>query len=141
MLSCTPYREEPVNMANTKRGKNLPSVYLDQHIDRHLAAVFRPLFRTVEVSQTASFSGRDEANYLPELYKDNGIFVTSDEAFVRHVLDDELTHAGIVFIPKQMAKDDKLLFAEIVSGFIQGTCFNSRFALRNRAAQIPVYRG
>jgi hypothetical protein len=119
-------------MAKTKRRKNLPSVYLDQHIDRDLAAVFRPLFRTVEVSQTASLCGRDEADYLPELYADNGIFVTSDEAFVRRVLDDELRHAGIVFIPTQMKKSEKLLFAEIVCGFLQGACSNSRFALRNQ---------
>ena len=118
-------------MSKAKRQRSLPSIYLDQHIDRTVADAFRPIFRTIEVSQSAHFRGRDEHDFLPELSRENAIFVTSDEEFIDDVLNDEIPHTGIVFIPSQMDLDEKVLFAVIVGGFIQGACSESKSQLHN----------
>jgi hypothetical protein len=76
-------------------------------------------------------------DFLPELHRENSIFVTSDREFVDKVLDDKPTHSGIVLIPEAMDSDEKVTFAEIAAGFIQGYCFESRYALRN----MIVYPG
>lgn len=94
--------------------------------------MFKPIFRTIAASKTNVLKGRDERDYLPELYRENALFVTSDERFVIHVRSGGLRHAGIIFIPEQMTHDEKVLFAKIAGGFVQGACSSSRFRLRNR---------
>ena len=95
-----------------------------------VAEAFRLTFRTIEVSQTNRLKGRDELDFLPELYRENAVFVTSEGVFVNRAIEDGLRHAGIVFVPKQMTVDEKVLFAEIVVGFILGGCSHSPFVFR-----------
>jgi len=117
----------------TKKYKRpLPAVYLDEHIPPTVATVFRPTFRTFEAARSPRLKGRDEMSYLGELYSDNGIFVTSDLEFVKRVLEAHTRHAGIVWIPKQLLPEEKVQFAQIVAGYVQGACSGSRTVFRNR---------
>lgn len=116
----------------TRRSRNRPAICVDQHIDRAVASAFRPIFQTIEAGQSPKLRGRDELDFLPELSRQNAVFVTSDKEFVDKVLDTGIPHAGIVFIPQAMTKEEKVLFAEIVGGYIQGMCIESRANLKGR---------
>lgn len=125
----------------TKRTKrNLPTIYLDEHIAPEVTEVFKSTFRIVEISKSKRFKGRDELEYLPDLYAENGMFVTSDMPFVNAVRDNHIRHAGIVYIPNEIADDEKIFVAELISGFVRGACSASRFGLRNRII-YPGYDG
>lgn len=79
-------------------------------------AFYEQGFRAIEVRRDRRKAGRDELDYLPERRKEQAIFVTSDRKFVERIDADRLHHAGIVWIPKQMAVDDKALFASLRLG-------------------------
>jgi hypothetical protein len=111
--------------------KDFPTLCLDQHIEADLAAAFRSYFRVLEVSKSRKYRGRDEKEFLPELYIENAVFVTSDEAFVDYVLDNHIKHAGLVYIPVDWHQDEKILLVHLVAGYIQGASDFSRFELRN----------
>lgn len=114
-----------------KKSRILPSIYIDENLPPSVAAAFRPDFRTIEISRNSKFKGRDEKDYIAELYSDNGIFVTSDASFINYVVDNGVKHAGIVYVPEQMTIEEKVLFAEITGGFIRGSCASSPFTSRN----------
>jgi hypothetical protein len=116
----------------TKKRRRLPSVYVDEHMDRAVAKVFRYSFRTVEVSRDRKLQGRDERDYLQDLYRDNAIFVTSDIRFSREMLERDVKHAGIVYIPDQMAPDEKVIFAWIAREYIEWRCDEGPFAMRRQ---------
>ena len=115
-----------------KSRKKLPSMCVDEHMDPKVAAAIRDTFRTVEVLRTHRLRGRDEADYIAELYSENAIFVTSDEEFVNKVIEKGVKHAGIIFVPKPMTLSEKVLFAQIVGGFVRGGCTGSPFVFRSR---------
>ncbi|WP_040953598.1 hypothetical protein [Coxiella burnetii] len=117
-------------MASKKQKGKLPTICLDEH-----ANFMRPSFqsmRVIEISKT-KLKGMDERNFISTtLYEWNGIFVTCDQEFVAEIAENiHLRHAGIVFIPKGMTKDEKFLFGEIVCGYIRGACTHGKFALQN----------
>ncbi len=85
----------------------------------------------IRAGTVKEYKGRDEADYLPVLYSRNEIFVTGDAEFIRRVLGDRLTgHAGVVFIPQQLNKEDMDYYCGSTAGFIAGYTERSRFALR-----------
>ena len=114
-----------------KKSTKLPSVYIDENIVPGVADSFRSDFRTVEISRNSRFKGRNESDYIDELYSDNGIFVTSDAIFVNYLQNNKIKHAGVILIPEQMTASEKIFFAEIVGGFIKGGCISSQFTFRN----------
>jgi predicted nuclease of predicted toxin-antitoxin system len=105
---------------------------LDEHMDPKVAEAFRGTFRTVEASRTNRLRGREESDYIDELYRENAIFVTSDAEFANNAIEHGLKHAGIIFIPESMTMSEKVRFAEIVGGFVQGGCTRSPFVFRGR---------
>lgn len=123
--------------ASRRVTKKLPSICVDEHMHPRVAAAFRETFRTVEVAKTERFKGRDERDFLGELYSENAIFATSDGEFVNEAIENDRLHAGIIFIPKEMTADEKVLFAQIAGGFIRGGCSASRHVFRRRV----VYAG
>lgn len=119
-----------------KKKNNFPTIYLDEHLN-YIKRVFQSL-RVIEISKTR-LKGLDERCYIScELYKNNGIFVTSDREFIEDIYNSKhIKHAGIVFIPKEMSQAGKLSFGEIACGYIKGACTHSRFIWRN----IIIYPG
>ncbi len=111
--------------------ESLPTICVDQHIAPSVADAFRSYFRVIEVSKSGKFRGRDERDFLPALYRENAVFVTSDEPFADEVVDTGTSHAGIIFIPAAWTADEKQLLAHIVSGWIQAGAEVSRFEFRN----------
>lgn len=112
----------------------------DEHMHERVADPFRPIFRTIEVAKANRFKGRDESEFILELFRENAIFVTSDGAFVNAAVENGLKHAGIIFIPEQMTMDEKVLCAEIVGGFVRGGCSASPFVFRGHVL-YPGYDG
>ncbi len=114
-----------------KKSSKLPSIYLDENVSPKVETAFKPVFRTFQISHHKKFKGKDEKDYIAELYSANGIFVTSDAEFVEYVQDNNIKHAGIILLPEQMTQEEKTLFAEIVGGYIKGGCDSSLFTFRN----------
>jgi hypothetical protein len=132
-------RERSEGMSRSTR-RALPSICVDEHLGPRVAGAFRPIFRTIEAAKTRALKGRDEREYLPELFRENALFVTSDAEFVAEVRRAGVRHAGIVFIPTEMTENEKVLFAQIAGGFVQGGCHSSRFQFRNRLL-YPAHDG
>jgi hypothetical protein len=82
--------------------KILPQVYFDEHIKPPVVDSFRAEgFKCVLISKTRKYAGRDEKDYVEEIYAEGKPFVTSDMEFVfDHVLENNVKHARIIAIPK-----------------------------------------
>jgi len=106
-------------------------VLTDEHVHPNVTAAFGLQLRTVEASRVWRFRGRDERDYLQELYKDNVVFATSDRVFVNEVLGTPRKHAGIVYLPNESSGHDLEIFAEVASIFIAGGCRSSPRAFHN----------
>ena len=123
--------------ARSSRKRQGPHICVDEHILRPIADVFRKRFSVIEAARSNEFSGRDERDYLPTLNQRNTIFVTSDSEFVEDVIDNNLEHAGIVYIPPGMLPDERMLFAEIAAVWIDGATRTSPTAHRG----VTLYPG
>jgi hypothetical protein len=100
--------------------RRLPSICLDEHIPPELKAQFSAAgFRVIRANES-SYRGRDEHDYLAEMYSRNEIFVTEDERFVDDVLDSGLRrHAGIVWSPETLDPEQRIGFAELATDWIR----------------------
>lgn len=105
-----------------KKARKLPTICLDEHAHPGIGVVMRRNFHVIETAHSDRFKGRDEADYIAELYRENAIFLTSDGAFVNEVLDNNIRHAGPIFVPTQMTPGEKTLYADILGRFILGAC-------------------
>jgi hypothetical protein len=124
----------------SKRKRRLPVICIDENLGPAVAAAFRPEFRVVEIAKTSRFKGREEREYLAELYRENAVFVTSDGDFVNDAVERDLRHAGIVYVPSKMTHDEKVYFAEVVGGFIRGGSVSSPHVFRG-CVLYPGYDG
>ncbi len=116
----------------TSRRKGLPSIYIDEHVSPAVAAEFRVHgYRTVEIARAKLFKGRDEEDYIGELARHNGIFVTSDGDFVDNVYDNRKTHTGIVLIPSGLSLEVQLYVARAAAGYIMGATSQRSSTLHN----------
>ena len=116
-------------MSKRKPGR-FPGTCVDEHISAGVAAAFRRYLPTIEAARHREFRGRDEREYLRELYSRNIVFVTSDIEFAEYARSNRLKHAGIIYIPNKMLEDEKEYFAEVAATFVRGGCRSSRFAFR-----------
>ncbi len=116
-------------MSRTKH--RLPNVCVDEHITASVVAALRLYLRVFEARSCLKLRGRDDRDYLRELYVSNTVFVTSDQPFAEHVAEGLLRHAGLVWIPRGLALHKKEWFAEVSAAFIRGGCRDSKFAFRN----------
>jgi hypothetical protein len=77
--------------------KRWPSIFVDEHVSPVVKAAFTGGgFRTVEVARDSRYAGRDEKDYIEEMYAANEVFVTGDAEFVEYVLDKRPRHACVV---------------------------------------------
>jgi hypothetical protein len=104
--------------------KQLPEVYIDEHIKPGIVATFKELgFKCLLIAKTRKYAGRDEKDYIEEIYSEGRLFATSDVAFANYVHDNKIKHAGIILIPSGW-DDETVEFATagllgIVRGEIQ----------------------
>lgn len=82
--------------------KVLPQIYFDEHIKPPVVDKFREAgFKCVMIANTKKYAGREEQDYIEEIYAEGKPFVTSDLEFVDdYVLEHNVKHAGIIAIPK-----------------------------------------
>lgn len=55
-------------------------------------------FRAIMVSKEHVFGGGDEFDFLPDLRRDNALFVTADRDFVDRVRKERPKHSGLVLL-------------------------------------------
>ena len=97
------------------------NIYLDEHIPSEIKATFQEMkLRTLEIAKTRKYAGRDEFDYIHELLSENAIFITSDLKFIKQVVEQDVKHAGIVHIPEDADKEEKIAFAWVAAGVIKG---------------------
>jgi hypothetical protein len=80
--------------------KQLPEVYIDEHIKPGIVDTFKELgFKCLLIAKTKKYAGRDERDYIGEIYSEGRLFVTGDVEFVTYVDENKVKHAGIILIP------------------------------------------
>lgn len=124
------------------RKYKLLTIAIDEQLPPEIEKPFRYFgFRVIKINKTNKYKGKDERDYLGELYANNCAFITSDEIFVKEVLDEKLKNAGMIFIPKQMERNEKEIFAWVASGFIMRIYeIDGKNGLRNKVA-YPAHEG
>ena len=86
--------------------KYLPQIYFDEHIKPGVIETFKDEgFRCLLISNTRKYKGRDEKDYIEEIYSEGRVFVTSDLEFADYVLEHKMKHAGILLIPSGWDND------------------------------------
>jgi hypothetical protein len=91
-------------------------------------------FRTLLASRDHRYAGRDEHDYINEMYSANEIFVTSDLRFMDWVLHTHGTrHAGLVFLP-YADTEFRAGFAAVTAGWMWGSTDHSPFAMRGKSS-------
>jgi hypothetical protein len=117
----------------------LPQVYFDEHIKPPVVEKFREEgFKCVMIANTKKYAGREEQDYIGEIYAEGKPFVTSDSEFVLdHVIEHDAKHAGIILIPKvyndASAGDHHAMLAYTLKVFIKE---HGRNALRRHIIYI-----
>lgn len=100
--------------------KRLPPIYVDEHLAPEIARAFRDEgFRVIETRRSRSFAGRDEMDYLAELRRDRGIFVTSDRQQVDRIRAGRHKHPGVVFLDREWDRDAKVALAGVMAETIK----------------------
>ena len=118
----------------------LPAICVDEHITPAVASVFRTTFRVIEAGKDRRFRGRDERDFIMDLYRANAVFVTSDRVFADEFAKQRRQHAGAALIPTTYDSNDRILLAQIVRGVIRARCERSPFGMRNHV-MIPKEDG
>ena len=97
------------------------TIYLDEHVPSEIKIPFQEMkLRTLEISKTKKYAGRNEFDYIHELFSEHGVFITSDWEFVRSIINQKIKHAGIVYLPKEIDREEKIAFSWAVAGYIRG---------------------
>lgn len=113
--------------------KRRPAIVIDEHVHPQVAEVFRDVgFRTLLAARDRRYAGRDEHDYVGELYAANEVFVTSDLKFLLWVLREHGSrHAGLVYLP--IADTEfRTGFAAVTAGWLWGSTDHSPFAMRGK---------
>src|ERR687885_1999911 len=75
------------------------------------------------IAKTKKYAGRDEKDYIKEIYAEGKLFATGDIAFIEYVREQSIKHAGIVWIPPPSAEETPLeivsVLAQIIKWFIK----------------------
>ena len=101
--------------------KRLPPIYVDDHLAPEVAQAFRDEgFRVIETRRSHRIAGRDEMDYLPELRRDRGIFVTSDQRHVDRIRAGRHKHPGVVFLDREWDREAKVALAGVMAETIKG---------------------
>src|SRR5829696_992157 len=111
----------------------LPQLYCDENIKPAVVETFREQgFKCLLIAKTRQYVGRDEKDYIQEIYAEGKLFLTGDVEFVNYVLINNIRHAGILQIhpswDNETAGSMAATLAELVKGQAQEYGTNS---LRN----------
>lgn len=117
-------------MANKTQKRPKPLVLVDEHIHPYVQKALALHMRVTDASTTWKFRGRDEREYIHDLYLSNTAFATSDREFVDEVWDSEIEHGGIIYVPNKAAQHDQEVFAEVAGIFISAWYERTRYAFR-----------
>ena len=101
--------------------RKLPTICIDEHVSSTVSEAFAETgFRTIQAGKSLRFKGRDEFNYLAELYADNAIFVTEDGRFFDKLAAGAANrHAGVVLMPVGYPPEVKGSLASLIAGLIK----------------------
>lgn len=104
----------------SKKNKK-PIIYTDGNIDTKIAKLFKDEgFKVIEISKVKRFEKKDERDFVPnEIWRKNGIFITSDREFAEEIINTKMRHKGIVFIPQEADLDYKIHIAELMQIIIK----------------------
>src|SRR5215217_1562515 len=99
----------------------LPQLYIDEHIKQEVIDTFKEQgFKCLLIANTRKYAGRDEKDYIEEIYAEGRVFVTSDVGFFHYLLDNKVKHAGVVLIPPGLADEDAEFGSYVMAGLLQG---------------------
>jgi hypothetical protein len=100
--------------------RKLPSICIDEHLRPDVKTGFVDEgFRVFRVAESR-YKSRDEHNYVGEMYSNNEVFVTADGEFVDDLIASGLKrHAGVVWMPKQLDRQQQTGFVELAASFIK----------------------
>ena len=102
--------------------RDLPPLYVDEHIKQGVIDAFKENgFKCIEISKTNKQAGRDEIDYIQEIYAEGKVFVTSDNGFFKVVKVNKLKHAGIVYIPSDLDSERAEVYSAILALLIKLT--------------------
>src|SRR5919202_1114114 len=80
--------------------RDLPKLYFDEHVKPDVIMAFKEGgFKCLLISKTSKYAGRDEKDYIQEIYAEEKVFVTGDIEFIRYVVANKIKHAGILGVP------------------------------------------
>lgn len=126
----------------------LPSICIDENLSPAVADEFRAFgYRVFEAAKHPRLRGRDERDFLPDLLRENAVFVTGDAEFVSEVIESPRPHPGIVLIDQRFSSEQKTDFARFAADGIFGRCADGPRAFAGRVAYVGVdgvrvvYRG
>src|SRR5215213_5578985 len=101
--------------------KTLPEFYIDEHIKPGIVETFKELgLKCLLISKARKYAGRDEKDYIGEIYAEGRVFVTSDVEFANYVYDNKIKHAGIVLIPSGWDNEIVEFAAAGLIGIVKG---------------------
>jgi hypothetical protein len=118
--------------------KTLPQVYVDEHIKPAVMEAFEECgFKCIQISKTKKYAGREEEDYIQEIYAEGRLFVTNDVKFRKHVVANNIKHAGIVEIPQNLAYERLVTVTAVWAGCVEAYVEEfGRNSLRNHVFYI-----
>ena len=117
-------------MASNSQKRLHPPVLVDEHIHPGVRQALALHMRVTDASTTWKFRGKDEREYIQELYLSNTAFATSDRIFVNEILHAGTKHGGIIYVPNKLASHDLEVFAEVAGIFISAWYLRARYEFR-----------
>ncbi len=98
------------------------TVYFDEHIHKSIVDSFKDLnYRCLFISKTKKYAGRDEKDYIAEIYSEGAIFVTSDLEFFEYIIGNKIFHSGVVYFPSKWDDETNSFAASGMAGYLKGT--------------------
>ena len=100
--------------------RDLPPIYFDEHIKQVVIETFKEQgFKCLLIAKTKKYAGRDEKDYIEEIYAEGNVFATSDVDFFHYLLDNKIKHAGIVVIPPGFDNDSAAYGAGVMANILK----------------------
>ena len=96
----------------------LPKIYCDVHIKPGAIEGFtKQMFKCIRIPES-KYRGTDEHDFFRGLYAENALLATGDLTFTKHVLDNNVKHAGIIEIPPEYDNEEAAAYAELLAKFV-----------------------
>ncbi len=116
--------------------KRRHTVLVDEHVHDWVAAVLMEYgFRVFKASRDSRFRGREEANYIGELRRDNIAFVTQDREFVQRLTRGGMQHGGVIWLPKGWPEEADIA-VHAAAGMLLGALDQSSKGAHNLVIRI-----